>query len=1024
MPCRYLLGNEPLLKSAVEPFQDCGYVRDGDGGKYVFMNNYIINSVLSYIEEREQDLVLGMQYNDWVIIDDKARREIEEHIVEYIRRFITACGKDGKYGKDYFEKLRDEVSNGDVVERSLCYLYVFGIYGDCISRYILIKPPEGGEVPDYDVYSVVNKGDVHSAEQAFNKCVEVLSRWRRGQKSYQVRSRFIEIVRDLYLLKQRFPDKSVFDSYLLVDRVFAYVYPRNLPLGIYTIDDDCKEFEEIAHRFFREYHNYLIGDYGDSDDDFSIFWRVFCNFMKKALGDRRLYKFQVRGVKAGLSKLAEILRGHSQGGAHNQGLENIDYLVITAPTGSGKTEIMALIVVIAALARKVIQLMHNIDDRRNTPIAILVYPRRSLANDQISRLIYYLYVLNSELRSNEELKKLLGDRLNNVKLSLTVNYTDVRHKDEYIDAANRAIRKEREKGRIALGLRYGISAFLTEDRRYIELRFLTCPDKLVRGSGSIYPRFRLRVEEEGGEVRKVMDVDDSVVLCGDEELDFVSLTKNRVRERLGDVHITIFETLRYNLILNNLKGIFGICRRVGNRGVFDYPLVIVLDEIHTYTDVPGVRYAFMLRRVLNRIRYDGGGCGNKPPGALIIGMSATIPRAEEFLSDLFLSEDIRRNIKKYLISVEEGETIPLGAEYFIITVPTRRAPVDALTVSIQTVMDTFYNLPSIPVGNGSYVKKAIVFMEEFNVLRRMKRELYNEESGAIYRKDRRRNNVVFGLQDLRNPRSQYFRDTTLEDYGDDEGIIRDVARGMISKVVDTGSWLDGELWWGYALDTMINYYSGKNNGNMGGGIDHVTTRFNNVIEYSSSIREDVRGANIVVSTSSLEVGVDYSDVVLIYQHGAPRSISALIQRAGRGGRRLFDYPLMRVVVGIQLSPDLPHQSWLFEIFTRVKNLRSALEYDKLFLPVNSKELRKQTFAELVLEYYKLTGGIISRETNWECKLIGWLRENGNEVINYSWWAFGNENPGESKEKLKEFINDLMNYLDRNCGQGVNGTETR
>ncbi|MGC8542358.1 MAG: helicase-related protein, partial [Vulcanisaeta sp.] len=363
-------------------------------------------------------------------------------------------------------------------------------------------------------------------------------------------------------------------------------------------------------------------------------------------------------------------------------------------------------------------------------------------------------------------------------------------------------------------------------------------------------------------------------------------------------------------------------------------------------------------------------------------------------------------IDDYLITVNEEETIPLGNEYFIITVPTRKAPVDALAVSIQTIMNTFYNIPSIPTGGG-YVKKAIVFMEEFNVLRRIKRELYNEEQGAIFRKEKINDKIiVVGLQDLRNPRNQYFYNTTLEDYGDKTDIINDIARGRISKVVDTKSWLDGELWWGYMLDTIVNHYQGNLN-------NYASTRFNSVIEYSSKWRDDVGGAAVIASTSALEVGVDYSDVVLIYQHGAPPSISSLIQRAGRGGRRLFENPLMRIIVGIQLSPDLPHQSWLFEIFTRVKDLRKALDYDRLFLPKESEEIQRQVLVELTLEYYVLINGEATRE-NWECEFVDWLRKNKETVIDYSRWVFDKI----EQKRLDLLIDEVIGDFNNICKKGA------
>lgn len=62
---------------------------------------------------------------------------------------------------------------------------------------------------------------------------------------------------------------------------------------------------------------------------------------------------------------------------------------------------------------------------------------------------------------------------------------------------------------------------------------------------------------------------------------------------------------------------------------------------------------------------------------------------------------------------------------------------------------------------------------------------------------------------------------------------------------------------------------------------------------------------------------------------------------------------MRVAIGIQLSPEHPHQSWLFSVFTRSKSLRDALNYDMLYIPIESAEIAKQFIVEMALEYYNI-----------------------------------------------------------------------
>ena len=51
----------------------------------------------------------------------------------------------------------------------------------------------------------------------------------------------------------------------------------------------------------------------------------------------------------------------------------------------------------------------------------------------------------------------------------------------------------------------------------------------------------------------------------------------------------------------------------------------------------------------------------------------------------------------------------------------------------------------------------------------------------------------------------------------------------------------------------------------------------------------------VVATSSLDLGIDWAEVDLVVQMGAPKGVSRLIQRMGRSGHRL-DTPSRAILV--------------------------------------------------------------------------------------------------------------------------------
>jgi hypothetical protein len=964
-------------KEIEQLFQDYGRNR-------LFLDRYVINAVLSYIEEREQELILGMQYDSFVKIGDNERDEIIDRIINYLDRFFIACKNKGisEVGIN-IEELRKLIKDSLIVEKAICYLYFKGIYDDCVSRYLLIKV-DGLKLPDLKIEKKDDRDNAcKEANELIIKCAEQLSEQLSNKKYFEVRSRFIDIARDLYNLKQRFPDISVFESSLLTSRVFAYTHPRELPLGVCSINDVCSDdgacsLKNQLHDFFVKYYRYFAGDStADADPLWKEYWSIACSFFRRVFGGLRLYRFQIRGIKRALEKLAQRIDN-----------DEPDYLIIEAPTGSGKTEIMVLTILLTALARKIILNKLNAQNDKYSPVGLIIYPRRALANDQVTRLIKYIYYLNQELEKHGF-----------DKIRLTIDYTDIRPKYDYEEALNRKkgdvleVCEGRENEPLPLILRYEVPVYVKRHNGdcYVELRSIQCP-------GGSYPMFKIR--EENGK----LTIDDGAILCridnGEKKVDFIALTKDRVKEKPGDIHLALLETLRLNYLLStDNEWLFGVTRKIGNREVGDSPLIIVLDEVHTYVDVAGVRYAYVLRRILNRMHQSQRGAGRL--GTLVIGMSATIPRPADFMHRLFSPRINESNIDDYIITVDRDETIPLGNEYFFIVVPTTIYAVNNIAVSIQTVMDIFYNIPSIyNENNSTWRKKSIIFVDELNTLRRMQNDLSN----AVKRLD-----VVkrewFGLQDLRNPWSNKF----VNEYSDDEKVINNISMGQISYVLSTKAWEDGELWWGYMLDTIVN-----NSGN--------TTSFNNVVIFSSREHGDIMNADLIVSTSSLEVGVDYSDVVLIYQHGAPLNIASLIQRAGRGGRRMYENPLMRAVVGIQLSHELPHQAWLFEIFTRVKSLRDALNYDMLYLPIDSEELIKQTIAELAIEYRILKNPGLRKKRHiddadklkYECEIIQLLKSPSDDFIDYAYGVFREL---INKEKVKEYAEKIGNELYHLCERG-------
>lgn len=867
-------------------FEECGTKVD--------LRDYIMNSVLSFIESKEQELILGMRYNEWVRVDTDS---LTEFVIEYLDELATACRERSL---SYEEKrvIREALKRYRVIGESLCHLAFRGVYGHSMTKYLIIKD---SEISSYE------------------KCVEALE----NNKRLIVRSRFIEHARNLFKLKQRFGERrdTVVTAKSLVDRVFAYAEPKRLPVGTVRGDDLYNEIRDLAKKILDFYYRMEHSVSAPSD-----LWATVDAVLKEFFGgfEFSFYKYQVRGIKQILEQVITSLKTRER-----------KYSVIEAPTGSGKTEIFVLSLLVVALIRKLAL------TQTSSPVGIIIYPRRSLASNQVDRLLSYTYKLNKILEK-------MGLRN---KIILSMNYTEVRPRREYQEALAKASRLK-EPGCKQEYLRYGVVVDICREkdgRTYLRLGYFSCPSET--GSGKPI------LTKEG---------DRFVLYCGGEKLDFVRVIKEQVSTKPGDIHITLFETLR-NALWESRNNLFG-------NSLVDRPVIMTLDEIHTYVDMHGARYAYLLQRIMRRIEYKVTGKLNEKLGFTVIGLSATLPgdkEDNEFLKNLFLTSS--RNIS--VIAPTREETIPLGNEYFFILVSTLRHQVTTLSVTIQGVMEIFFNTPPLP---NEWRKRAIVFIDNLDLVKRAVldiRDAFNNKR----------------LQDLRNPMRDLF-EKTLADYGD-EGVARYWERSP--HVLN--SWYDGELWWGYGLETKY-----------GGGKEKL-----NIDEYTSVRKpRDPAETDIIIATSTLEVGIDYSDVVLIFQHGAPPNLSALIQRAGRAGRRLSKLPTMRTAVAIILSPELPRQSSYFEIFTRSKSLRNALEYDRLFIGTRNKFIMTQTAAEAVIDYMVCKGERIPQDSEeFECgTYISFVERYRGEIMDYLMGIL------PRGEEIASFLDEIIGYLRERCSR--------
>ncbi|WP_232685689.1 DEAD/DEAH box helicase [Halobacterium zhouii] len=239
------------------------------------------------------------------------------------------------------------------------------------------------------------------------------------------------------------------------------------------------------------------------------------------IGFRRLYDFQERSIET-------ILDGQDT--------------VITAATGRGKTEawlIPILDYILKANQGKAAE--SDPDDVK----AVLTYPTKALAQDQLKRLIQYLYRINSELPTNDRITVGIydGDTPSNMS-SRAEGYLNATFKYFECPGYNDALEKCQNCGKSVH----------------------------VRNNGQ---RYELEPE-------KKQCVDDV-------PLDFLRLTKNEILEEGVDILLTNPDTINLKLINTNASD---------EHDAFVYePQFFVFDEVHTYDGLFGSYTAALTKRI-------------------------------------------------------------------------------------------------------------------------------------------------------------------------------------------------------------------------------------------------------------------------------------------------------------------------------------------------------------------------------------------------------------------------------------------
>jgi len=276
------------------------------------------------------------------------------------------------------------------------------------------------------------------------------------------------------------------------------------------------------------------------------------------IGFRRLFDFQERSIET-------VLDGQDT--------------VITAATGRGKTEAWLIPILDYIINAN----QGNVDDSDPDDVkAVLTYPTKALAQDQLKRLIQYLYRINSELPTNDR---------------ITIGIYDG---DTPSNMSSRA------------------EGYLNATFKYFE-----CPgyndslEKCQNCGKSVHVRNAGQRYELEPEKKQCVD---------DVPLDFLRLTKNEILEEGVDILLTNPDTINLKLVNTNASD---------EHDAFVYePQFFVFDEVHTYDGLFGSYTAALTKRI--RALREARGVG----APQMIASSATVENDVELFRRISGASDV------------------------------------------------------------------------------------------------------------------------------------------------------------------------------------------------------------------------------------------------------------------------------------------------------------------------------------------------------------------------------------------------
>lgn len=347
------------------------------------------------------------------------------------------------------------------------------------------------------------------------------------------------------------------------------------------------------------------------------------------------------------------------------------------------------------------------------------------------------------------------------------------------------------------------------------------------------------------------------------------------------------------------------------------PRLVLLDEIHTYEGISGAQVAYLLRR-WRQAR------GNHGPqhNLCLVGLSATLTEAETFFAKLVGLPVGRDNVQ--YIEPPEDDLITEDMEYNIVLRGDPVSGTSLLSTSVQTAMLLGRALDNSdnPVSQGAFGSKTFAFTDKLDVINRWYYIQHNAEHAKNLSQWRQSFDLDESQKRLRNELGQLWRMTELI---------------------------------GHQLDIPLRL--GRT---------------------TSQDRGFNANAELVIATSTLEVGFNDPAVGAIIQHKAPRSMASFLQRKGRAGRQRGMRPWLALI-----ASAYGRDRWAFQ---HAEDLFSP-HLPPIHLPLENYYVRKIQATFALMDWLALTlkmqghavdmWKLLSSDTG---SRSGWLNEQRKRVI--------------------------------------------